>query len=82
MEMLSSPLNVTQLEILKLFSRELSDTDLLALKRLMVRFLADKATRLADEAVEQKGWTKEDLDKMAHTHLRTPYKHPLNKAQS
>ena len=82
MEILSSPLNVTQLEILKLFSRELSDTDLLALKRLMVLFLADKATRLADEVVEQKGLTKDDLVKIAHTHLRTPYKYPINKAQS
>ena len=82
MEMLSSPLNETQLEILKLFSRELSDTDLLSLKRLIVRFLADKATQLADDVVEQKGWTSEDLDNLAHSHLRTPYKHPSNKAQS
>ncbi len=74
METVSSPLNPTQLEILKLFSRELSEDDLLALKRLFVRYLADKATRLADELFEQKGWTNDDMNKLAHTHLRTPYK--------
>ena len=57
-----------------MFSRELSEDDLLALKRLFVRYLADKATRLADELFEQKGWTNDDMNKLAHTHLRTPYK--------
>lgn len=72
--MVSASLNSTQLEILKLFSRELPENDLLALKRLFVRYLADKATRLADELFEQKGWTNDDMNKLAHTHMRTPYK--------
>ena len=59
---------------LKLFSRELSQDDLLALKRLFVRYLADKATQLADDIFIQKGWTNDDMNQLAHTHLRTPYK--------
>ena len=69
MSISSSQLNQTQLEILKFFSRDLSETDLLDLKRIIVRFLAEKATKIIDE----KGLSNEDIDKIAHTHLRTPY---------
>ena len=58
MEMMTTPLNTTQLEILKLFSRDLPETDLLALKRVLVRFLAERATQMADAIYEQKGWTE------------------------
>ena len=71
---LKSPLNNAQLELLKFFSRELSEEDLLALKRLFVRYLADKATRLADNVWAEKGWTNEDMKQLAHAHMRTPYK--------
>lgn len=70
---LKSPLNNAQLEILKFFSRELSEEDLLAIKRLFVRYLAEKATRLADEVWDKKGWTNEDMKRFAQTHMRTPY---------
>ena len=72
--MMTTPLNTTQLEILKLFSRDLPETDLLALKRVLVRFLAERATQMADAIYEQKGWTEKDMTELAHTHLRTPYK--------
>jgi hypothetical protein len=57
------PLNATQLEILKLFSREMEEKDLIEIKRLIVNYLAEKATKLADEAWEKKGWFNEDMDK-------------------
>ena len=79
MSISSSQLNQTQLEILKLFSRDLSETDLLDLKRIIVRFLAEKATKMIDEIIDEKGLSNEDIDKIAHTHLRTPYKQPASK---
>lgn len=69
---LNGPLNATQLEILKLFSRELDEKDLVEIKRLIVRYLAEKATRLADEAWERKGWSNKDMDNLLNTHDRTP----------
>jgi len=39
-------LNPHQLEILKLFSRDLEENDLIEIKRLIVRYLADKVTRI------------------------------------
>jgi len=71
---LKTPLNNAQLEILNLFSRDLNDKDLIEIKRLLVKFLAQKATTLANQVWEDKGWTNEEMDKLAHTHLRTPYK--------
>lgn len=71
---IKSPLNNAQLEILKLFSRDLEERDLLEIKRLIVRYLAEKATRMADKIWEEKGWTNEDMDKLLNTHMRTPYK--------
>lgn len=62
-----------QLELLKLFSRDLSEEDLKAIKRLIVQYLAEKATDLADKVWEEKGWTNEDMDRLLDTHMRTPY---------
>jgi hypothetical protein len=67
------PLNKQQLEILKLFSRELKEEDLLAIKKLIVQYLAQKVTHLADEVWEEKGWSNEDMEKLLQTHQRTPY---------
>ena len=62
-----------QLELLKLFSRDLSEEDLKAIKRLIVQYLAEKTTDLADKVWEEKGWTNEDMDRLLDTHMRTPY---------
>ncbi len=71
---LKTPLSNVQLEILNLFSRDLEETELLEIKRLLVQFLAAKAARLAAKVWEKKGWGDEDMDKLAHAHKRTPYK--------
>lgn len=66
-------LNPQQLEILKLFTRELDDNDLIEIKRLIVRYLAQKITRMADDIWEKNNWTNEDMEKLLKTHKRTPY---------
>lgn len=67
------PLNQQQLEILQLFKRELPDADLLAIKRLIVRYLAQQVTAGADKVWAEKGWTNEDMEALLKTHERTPY---------
>lgn len=62
------PLNDLQLEILKLFSRDLDEQDLLAIKRLIVRYLAEKVTRMADDLWEENNWTNEDMERLLNTH--------------
>ena len=70
---LEMPFNKHQLELLKLFSRDLDDEDLIAIKRLIVQYLGEKITKMADEVWEEKQWTNEDMHRLLNTHERTPY---------
>jgi len=70
---LTMPFNKHQLELLKLFSRDLDDADLIAIKRLIVQYLGEKITKMADEVWEEKNWTNEDMRRLLNTHERTPY---------
>lgn len=67
------PLNDQQLEILKLFSRELDEEDMREIKGLIVRYLAQKVSRLADEAWEKNNWSDEDMERLLEMHERTSY---------
>jgi hypothetical protein len=70
-------LNSQQLEILKLFSRDLDETDMIAIKRLIVNYLGEKITKMTDRVWEDKQWSDEDMDALLKSHDRTPY-HPEN----
>jgi hypothetical protein len=67
----SKPLSNIQAELLKLFADNVSDEDLLAVRRLIAQYFADKASDLADQA-----WDKQQLDAktLLKTNMRTPYK--------
>lgn len=66
-------LNRHQLEILKLFTRDLDDKDLIEIKRLIVKYLGSRITEMANEIWDEKNWTNEDMDRLLNTHKRTPY---------
>jgi hypothetical protein len=74
---LEIPLNKSQLEILNFFSRELDEKDLLEIKRLIVSYLGEKITNLADQVWDEKNWTQEDMENLINSHNRTPY-NPIN----
>lgn len=67
---MSSPLNDTQLEILKLFSSEQSEDDLNEIKSLLVTYLAEKVTREADKSFDKKGYTDIIFEKWKKEHFR------------
>lgn len=70
---INMPLNAHQIEILKLFSRKLNEEDFIAIKKLIVQYLGNKVSDLADDIWNEKGWTNEDMEKILNTHKRTPY---------
>ncbi len=70
-------LNKQQLEILKLFSRKLEDNDLIEIKRLIVKYLADKITNLVDKEWDKKNWTNDEMNNILNSPQRTPY-NPIN----
>lgn len=61
-----------QLELLKLFSYNLSEKQLKEVKDLLAKYFADKATDEMDKVWEEKGLTNETMDTWLHEHLRTP----------
>ncbi len=71
---LQTPFNNAQLELLKLFSTDLSEQDLRDLRQLLLKFKFERVIELADKAWDEKGWTNEKVEKLLHTNLRTPYK--------
>ncbi len=74
MQTLNRPLSNMQLELLKLFSRDIAEEDLKAIKMLIVEYLSDKLDRQTDKVWEEKGWTEEDMERLLNTHMRTPYR--------
>ena len=64
----ANALNEHQLEILKLFSRDMDESDLIAIKRLIVHYLAAKVTKLADDAWDTNNWTQEDMEPILQQH--------------
>lgn len=60
------PFTNAQLEILKLFSKEMNEQDLIELKTLLGKFYAKKASDLADKIWEERGYTQTDMDKWLH----------------
>jgi hypothetical protein len=68
---ISTSLNQRQLEILHLFNHEMSDEDMLAIKRFIVRYFAQKAIESADKVWENNNWTKIDESRLLNLHQRT-----------
>lgn len=56
-----APLSNLQQELLKLYASNVSDADLLTIKRYLVKFFAEKAITEADKIWDDKGYTNETM---------------------
>lgn len=70
---LEGKLSNVQLELMKLFATDVSDKELVELKKVLLEFKFNRVTSLVDKLWEDKNWTNKDMDKMLKTHVRTPY---------
>jgi hypothetical protein len=69
--MLNSPsLSNLQLEILKAYSHQLSETDLLDLKRTLASFFSQRLIKQADISWDEKNWNDADVDKILGEKMR------------
>ena len=73
MNSLKQPLTEAQLELLKLFNRDVDDSDWLEIRRIITHYFADKATRTADKLWGEKGWNDQTMIDWLGSHQRTPY---------
>ncbi|MBK8657207.1 MAG: hypothetical protein IPN20_25685 [Haliscomenobacter sp.] len=74
MEALERPLSNLQLELLKAFSHQLSEDDLLQVKAMLAAFFAKKSVEAANKVWDEEGWNQEKVDTLLRTKLRIPYK--------
>jgi hypothetical protein len=58
------PLSNVQVELLQLFSAEIPDQHLLELKKVIAKFLLDKARDKADAIWDAKGYSDEKLQQI------------------
>lgn len=71
---LQGQLSNVQIELMKLFATDVPDEELENLKKILLEFKFERATKLADKVWEEKGWTEADMYRLLKTHERTPYK--------
>lgn len=59
-----------QLELLKFFQYNLSDAQLLEIRRLLTRYFAQRASGEMDKLWEEKGWSGKTMEKWLNEHHR------------
>jgi hypothetical protein len=62
MTVLDKPLSNLQIELLQLFSQNVSEDDLIAIKRILAKYFANKASDEMDKLWDEQGWTNETMD--------------------
>jgi hypothetical protein len=60
-----------QLELLKVYSREIEDEDVIAIRKMLSAYFAEKAMRMADEAWVKNGWKSSETKQLSQQHNRT-----------
>ncbi|MBC7440017.1 MAG: hypothetical protein H7250_08550 [Flavobacterium sp.] len=67
---LKQPFTNVQLELLKTFSHQLPESDLIDLKNTLALFFAKRLINQADTVWEEKDWNDKLVDEMLHTKMR------------
>ena len=66
----ASGLTNLQRELLKVFSVELSESQLLDIRTLLTKYFAEMATKEMDKLWEERGWSEETMKQWANEHMR------------
>ena len=73
METEKMPLTNLQLELLKVFSHNLSENELKEIKSLLLEYFAKKAITAADKVWDAEKWSEEKIKTILNDSQRTPY---------
>lgn len=63
MAILDKPLSNIQLELLKLYSQDIDDQDLLAIRKIIAKYFEKKASDEMDKLWDKNNWSDETMDK-------------------
>jgi hypothetical protein len=67
-----SGLNEVQIGLLRMFSRPMTNEQILKIKRGIVKLLSDELDTEVERVVIEKGLTEKDFETIRHQHQRTP----------
>ncbi len=59
-----------QLELLRIYTRQISDEDLLVIRKMLADYFAKKAMDLADKVWDNNNWTSTDTKRLSAEHNR------------
>jgi hypothetical protein len=71
--MQSQKLTNLQLELLKVFSYQLNQQQLMDIKNLLAKYFAEQASQEMDKLWEEHNWDVDTMKNWANEHFRTPY---------
>lgn len=57
-----TPFSNIQQELLKMYTHQVSDEDLLNIRDIIGQYFAKRLSSLADEAWQKNNWTQQDMD--------------------
>jgi len=60
----SQKLSPLQLELLRIFSFNPTENELIEIKKILAKFFADKLSMLVTKAADTKGFTEQDIDNL------------------
>jgi hypothetical protein len=63
-----------QVELLKLYAHNVSDSELRDIKKMLAEYFAKKMDDEMDRLWEEKGWDEKTIDQWKNEHMRTPIK--------
>lgn len=70
----TTKLSNLQLELIKLFSYQLSEKQLKDIRALLASYFAQQATEEMNKLWEENNWTTETMRQWGNEHMRTKYK--------
>ncbi len=63
-----------QLELIKMFSFQLNDVQIIEIRDILTKYFAEKATNEMDKLWTDFNWDNNTMDNWSNEHLRTSYK--------
>jgi hypothetical protein len=63
-----------QIELIRLFSYQIPDNQIVEIKDLLAKYFAEVATREMDKLWDENQWNNDTMETWSNEHLRTPYK--------
>jgi len=74
MEVVEGKITNLQQELMKIFSIQMTEQELLEIRSLLANYFAQKSDDEMERVWKEKGYSTDTIKQWANEHMRTPYK--------